>query len=101
MLESAINETVAPVALFGLGGIRLSSILGAAMANASRILAVDISLKKCETAEALGAIESVNPKDLDGLIQDVVVDLTGGVVDFSFERICNPDIMRSLEFHYS
>ena len=83
------------VAVFGLGGIGLSAIIGATMAKASRIIAIDINESKFELARKLGATECINPKDYDKPIQDVIVELTDGGVDFSFECIGNVNTMRS------
>ena len=85
----------ATVAVFGLGGIGLAVVQGAVMAKASRIIAIDVNPTKWEMAKALGATEFVNPKDYDRPIQQVLVDLTDGGVDFSFECIGNVNTMRS------
>ena len=83
------------VAVFGLGGIGLSVIIGAVMAKASRIIAIDINEEKFEIARKLGATDVVNPKNFDKPIQDVIVEMTDGGVDFSFECIGNVKVMRS------
>ena len=83
------------VAVFGLGGIGLAVIIGAALAKAGRIIAIDVNPEKFEIARQLGATDVVNPKDYDKPIQDVIVELTGGGVDFSFECIGNVKVMRS------
>ena len=83
------------VAIFGLGGIGLSAIIGATMAGASRIIGIDINESKYELAKQLGATDCINPKDFDKPIQEVIVEMTGGGVDFSFECIGNVDVMRS------
>lgn len=83
------------VAIFGLGGIGLSAVIGAAMAKASRIIAIDINESKFDLAKQLGATDCINPKHFDKPIQDVIVGLTDGGVDFSFECIGNVDVMRS------
>jgi S-(hydroxymethyl)glutathione dehydrogenase/alcohol dehydrogenase len=83
------------VAVFGLGGIGLAVIIGAAMAKARRIIAIDINPDKFEIARQLGATEVVNPKDHDKPIQEVIIEMTGGGVDFSFECIGNVKVMRS------
>ena len=92
--ELAIEEG-ATVAVFGLGGIGLSAVIGATMAKASRIIAIDINESKFELAKKLGATDFINPKDYDKPIQDVIVELTDGGVDYSFECIGNVDLMRS------
>ncbi|HBS24913.1 MULTISPECIES: S-(hydroxymethyl)glutathione dehydrogenase/class III alcohol dehydrogenase [Thalassospira] len=83
------------VAIFGLGGIGLSAIIGCKMAGASRIIAIDINEKKFELAKQLGATDCINPKDHDKPIQEVIVDMTDGGVEYSFECIGNVNIMRS------
>lgn len=83
------------VAVFGLGGIGLAVIIGAAIAKAGRIIAIDINPDKFEIARQLGATDAVNPKDHDGPIQDVIIKMTDGGVDFSFECIGNVKVMRS------
>ncbi|EPM69665.1 S-(hydroxymethyl)glutathione dehydrogenase, partial [Pseudomonas syringae pv. actinidiae ICMP 18804] len=83
------------VAIFGLGGIGLSAVIGAVKAKAARIIAIDINPAKFEIAKQLGATDCVNPKDFDRPIQEVIVDMTDGGVDFSFECIGNVQLMRS------
>jgi len=83
------------VAIFGIGGIGLSAIIGAAMAKASRIIAIDINESKFDLARQLGATDCINPKNFNKPIQEVIVDLTDGGVDYSFECIGNVDVMRS------
>nr|WP_199797686.1 S-(hydroxymethyl)glutathione dehydrogenase/class III alcohol dehydrogenase [Pseudazoarcus pumilus] len=95
VLNTAKVEPGATVAVFGLGGIGLAAIIGAVMAKASRIIAIDINPDKFEIARQLGATDCVNPKDFDAPIQQVIVDLTDGGVDYSFECIGNTQVMRA------
>lgn len=95
VLNTANVQAGDTVAIFGLGGIGLSCVQGAVMAKASRIIVVDINEDKFEMARMLGATDFVNPKNYDSPIQDVIVDLTDGGVDYSFECIGNVDVMRS------
>ncbi|WP_200867637.1 S-(hydroxymethyl)glutathione dehydrogenase/class III alcohol dehydrogenase [Commensalibacter papalotli (ex Servin-Garciduenas et al. 2014)] len=83
------------VAVFGLGGIGLSVIMGAKTAQAGRIIAIDINTDKFDLAKKLGATDCINPKDYQDSIQDVIIKLTNGGVDFSFECIGNVKVMRS------
>ncbi|PKR49664.1 S-(hydroxymethyl)glutathione dehydrogenase/class III alcohol dehydrogenase [Thalassospira marina] len=83
------------VAIFGLGGIGLSAIIGCQMAGAERILAIDINEKKFDLAKQLGATDCINPKNFDKPIQQVIVEMTDGGVDYSFECIGNVNVMRS------
>ncbi|MCE2593664.1 S-(hydroxymethyl)glutathione dehydrogenase/class III alcohol dehydrogenase [Motilimonas cestriensis] len=83
------------VAIFGLGGIGLSAIIGAKMAGANRIIGVDINESKFELAKQLGATDCINPNKFDKPIQEVIVEMTDGGVEYSFECIGNVDVMRS------
>jgi len=95
VMNTAKVEEGATVAIFGLGGIGLSAIIGAVMAKASRIIAIDINESKFDLARKLGATDCINPKNYDKPIQDVIVELTDGGVDYSFECIGNVNVMRS------
>ena len=95
VLNTAKVQEVDTVAIFGLGGIGLSAIIGARMAGAKRIIGIDINESKFELAKQLGATDLINPKNYDKPIQDVIVELTDGGVDYSFECIGNVDVMRS------
>ena len=95
VINTAKVEAGSVVAIFGLGGVGLGAIQGAVMAGASRIVAIDVNEEKEEFARSLGATDFINPKDHDSLIQEVVVDLTDGGVDYSFECVGNVDLMRS------
>lgn len=93
--NTAKVEPGSTVAVFGLGGIGLSVIQGAVLAKAERIIAIDINEDKFEMAKQLGATDFVNPKNYTDSIQEVIVELTDGGVDYSFECIGNTDLMRS------
>ncbi|NQZ89277.1 MAG: S-(hydroxymethyl)glutathione dehydrogenase/class III alcohol dehydrogenase [Colwellia sp.] len=95
VMNTAKVEEGATVAIFGLGGIGLSAVIGATMAKASRIIAIDINESKFELARKLGATDCINPKDYDRAIQDIIVELTDGGVDYSFECVGNVNLMRS------
>lgn len=94
VLNTAKVEPGSTVAIFGLGGIGLSCVQGAVMAKAGRIIVVDINEDKFEMAKMLGATDFINPKKYDAPIQDVIVELTDGGVDYSFECIGNVNLMR-------
>ena len=83
------------VAVFGLGGIGLAVVQGARLAGAARILAVDTNAGKFALARTMGATDCVNPKDHAKPIQEVIVEMTDGGADFSFECIGNVDVMRA------
>lgn len=95
VLNTAKVEPGSSVAIFGLGGIGLAAIIGAKMASAGRIIAIDINPAKRDVALSLGATDFINPKDYDKPIQDVIVELTDGGVDYSFECVGNVQLMRA------
>ncbi|OOF30022.1 S-(hydroxymethyl)glutathione dehydrogenase/class III alcohol dehydrogenase [Salinivibrio proteolyticus] len=94
VMNTAKVEKGDTVAIFGLGGIGLSAVIGARMAGASRIIGIDINESKFTLAKQLGATDVINPKDYDQPIQQVIVEMTDGGVDYSFECIGNVDVMR-------
>lgn len=83
------------MAVFGLGGIGLSVVQGARMAGAARILAIDINPAKFEFARQLGATDTIDLRAHDLPIQQVIIELTDGGVDYSFECVGNVELMRA------
>ncbi|MFK7872890.1 MAG: S-(hydroxymethyl)glutathione dehydrogenase/class III alcohol dehydrogenase [Oligoflexales bacterium] len=94
VLNTAKVTAGSTVAIFGLGGIGLSCIQGAVLAQADRIIGIDTNPKRFELAQQFGATECINPSDISGLLQEHIVEITDGGVDFSFECIGNVDVMR-------
>merc|ERR1712100_27583 len=82
--------------VFGLGGVGLSVLQGCRYQKASRIIGIDTNPSKFEMAKSLGATECLNPKVFpDKSIQQVLVELTDGGADFTFECIGNVNTMRA------
>jgi len=95
VLNTAKVRAGSTAAVFGLGGIGLSVIQGLVMAKAARIIAVDVNPAKFVIAKQLGATDFINPADQARPVQEVIVDLTDGGVDYSFECIGNVKTMRA------
>jgi len=70
-------------------------IQGAVMAGAERIIGIDVNPAKFGMAGQLGATDLVNPKDHGAPIHEVIVEMTNGGVDYSFECVGNVELMRS------
>jgi S-(hydroxymethyl)glutathione dehydrogenase/alcohol dehydrogenase len=87
--RTARVEVGSTVAVLGCGGVGLSAIQGAALAGASRIIAVDRLAEKLELARRFGATDLVNAAEADPV--DAVKRLTGGGVEYSFEAIGRKD----------
>ena len=85
VIHTAAVEPGATVAVIGCGGVGLSCVNGAAIAGASRVIAVDTVASKLQLAGNFGATDMVNASDGDAVQQ--VRDLTGGGVHYSFEAI--------------
>ncbi|HEU5427041.1 MAG TPA: S-(hydroxymethyl)mycothiol dehydrogenase [Actinocrinis sp.] len=64
------------VAVIGCGGVGGAAVMGARLAGAARIIAVDVDGRKLETAQRLGATHTVNSRDTDPI--EAVRELTGG-----------------------
>uniref|UniRef100_A0A8C9YEV1 Zgc:77938 n=1 Tax=Sander lucioperca TaxID=283035 RepID=A0A8C9YEV1_SANLU len=94
---AAINtgkvEKDSSCAVFGLGAVGLAAIMGCKVAGATRIIGVDINTAKFEKAKEFGASECVNPNQCSRPIQEVLVDMTGGGVDYALECVGSPGVM--------
>jgi S-(hydroxymethyl)glutathione dehydrogenase/alcohol dehydrogenase len=73
------------VAVIGAGGVGLNIIQGAALAGASRIIAVDLLENKLAAAKEFGATDVVDASSGDAVQQ--VQGITNGGVDYAFEAI--------------
>jgi S-(hydroxymethyl)glutathione dehydrogenase/alcohol dehydrogenase len=85
VIHTAAVEPGSTVAVIGCGGIGLSAINGAALAGASRIIAVDMVASKLELARKFGATDLVDASDGESVQK--VIEMTGGGVHYSFEAI--------------
>lgn len=105
-------EAGSTTAVFGCGAVGLAVIMGCKEAGAKRIIAVDINPDKWPVgeyyrqcimsifvliiiAQSFGATEFLNPKDHDRPTQQVLVELTDGGCDYTFECIGNVKTMVS------
>jgi alcohol dehydrogenase len=71
------------VAVVGLGGVGLSCLLGAIVAGAGRVLAVDVHDDKLALARQLGATDTFNAREADCVAR--ILAATDGGVDTAFE----------------
>ncbi|HEV8726424.1 MAG TPA: S-(hydroxymethyl)glutathione dehydrogenase/class III alcohol dehydrogenase [Candidatus Binatia bacterium] len=95
VLNTAKVRAGSTAAVFGLGGIGLSVIQGLVMAKAERIIAIDTNHAKFEIAKNLGATDFIVPQQNSRPVQEVIVEMTDGGVDYSFECIGNVNTMRA------
>ncbi|XP_063773878.1 all-trans-retinol dehydrogenase [NAD(+)] ADH4-like [Pseudophryne corroboree] len=94
-INTAKVEAGSTCAVFGLGGVGLSAVMGCKAAGATRIIGIDINKDKFPKALELGATECINPKDYDKPIQKVIAEKTNGGVDFSIECIGILEVMKA------
>jgi S-(hydroxymethyl)glutathione dehydrogenase/alcohol dehydrogenase len=92
VLNTAKVEPGSTVAVFGMGGVGLSVVQGAAIAGADQIIAVDTNPRKFELALQFGATETLDPADV-GDVAQAIIELTDGGADYSFECIGNVEVM--------
>jgi len=85
VVNTARMRPGASVAVVGLGGVGLNALLGAKMAGARKIVAVDLLDDKLALARQLGADETFNAGDAD--VVGAVRDATAGGVDYAFEMV--------------
>lgn len=81
------------VAVIGLGGVGLNGVLGAILAGAGQIIAVDINPAKLGLARQLGAHATVDASQADHVAQ--IRDLSDGGVDFAFELAGSAQALKS------
>lgn len=80
------------VAVYGCGGVGCSVVMGAKIAQAGKIIAVDVAENKLNWAKEFGATDVVDARKTDPV--EAIKELTGGNgVDYSFEAVGNPDTL--------
>ncbi|MFE0449759.1 S-(hydroxymethyl)mycothiol dehydrogenase [Streptomyces sp. NPDC058914] len=81
------------VAVIGCGGVGDAAVVGARLAGAAKIIAVDIDDRKLETARGLGATHTVNSEETDAV--EAIRELTGGFgADVVIEAVGRPETYR-------
>ncbi|HZX04336.1 zinc-dependent alcohol dehydrogenase family protein [Kribbella sp.] len=78
-------------AVFGLGGVGLSALLGAVLAGAHPIVAVDVVPAKLQLARELGATAVVDARDPDAV--DQVREATAGGAEYAFETVGSAKVL--------
>lgn len=78
------------VAVIGCGGVGVAAIMGAKLAGATTIIAVDIDQAKVDQAVKLGATHGVNSKETDPI--KAIQDLTNGFgADVVIDAVGRPE----------
>jgi len=91
VVNTARVEPGSSVAVFGLGGVGLSTVMGARAAGAETIFAIDLLPDKLELAAKVGATHLINASEEDSV--SLIKDLQNGV-DYSFESVGNELVLQ-------
>ena len=84
ILNTSRVQASSSVAVFGIGGIGLSAVLGASLVNAATIIAVDVFEHKLKQARQVGATHLINANQQDPLA--AILEISGGSgVDYAIE----------------
>jgi aryl-alcohol dehydrogenase len=92
VMNSLQPKPGASIAVFGVGTVGMSAVLGAVVCGCTTIIAVDINPARLEMARELGATHTVNASEVDPV--EAIRDITGGGAEFSLECIGNPKVLR-------
>ena len=82
----------ASIAVFGVGTVGMSAVLGAVVCGCTTIIAVDVNAERLEVAKELGATHAVNASEMDPV--EAIKDMTGGGAEYSLECVGNPKVLR-------
>jgi S-(hydroxymethyl)glutathione dehydrogenase / alcohol dehydrogenase len=94
VLNTAGVEPGSTVAVFATGGVGLSVVQGAVLANASQIIAVDLLDNKLDYASSFGATHAINASRQNAV--QAIRELTDGVgVDYAFDAIGDARVSRA------
>jgi len=93
----AVMNTLQPrpgasIAVFGVGPVGMSAVLGAVVCGCSTIIAVDIIPDRLEMAKELGVTHTVNAGEVDPV--EAIREITGGGAEFTLECVGNPNVLR-------
>ena len=80
------------IAIFGVGPVGMSAVLGAVVCGCTNIIAVDLSPERLEVAKELGATHTLNANEVNPV--EAILDLTGGGPNYSLECVGNPAVFR-------
>lgn len=91
VVNTAKIEPGSSVAVFGLGGVGLSTVMGARAAGAETIFAIDLLPDKLERATQVGATHTINAGEEDPV--QLIKDIQDGV-DYTFESVGNERVLQ-------
>ena len=93
----AVMNTLRPrpgasIAVFGVGTVGMSAVMGALVCGCTTIIAVDLHPARLETARELGATHTVNAGEADPV--EAIRGITGEGAEFTLECVGDPRVFR-------
>jgi aryl-alcohol dehydrogenase len=93
----AVMNTLSPrpgasIAIFGVGPVGISAILGAMVCGCTTIIAVDVLPDRLDKANEFGATHTIHAGEQDPV--ETIRDITGGGAEFTLECVGNPSVLR-------
>jgi len=95
VINTAKIKAGATVAVVGLGGIGMNALMGANLAGAKEIIAIDINHNKFESAKKLGATSVYDSSDEENI--NNIKAATNGGLDYVFETA---GVVQAMDFAY-
>lgn len=86
-------EADSSIAVFGAGSVGLSAVMAADVVGCSDIVAIDLKDARLETARELGATHTINPSDVEDVVE-AIRDHLGGGVQYSLENTGQSHVLR-------
>jgi aryl-alcohol dehydrogenase len=80
------------IAVFGVGSVGVSAVMGAMVCGCTTIIGVDINDGRLDAVRGFGATHGVNSAKEDPVAK--ILEITGGGVDFSLDCVGNPKVLR-------
>ncbi|MFN2492565.1 MAG: zinc-dependent alcohol dehydrogenase family protein [Pyrinomonadaceae bacterium] len=91
VLNTARVEAGASVAIFGLGGVGLSAVMGARAAGANPIIAIDCVDHKLKLSREVGATHTISAVSEDPVV--AIKEIAAGGADYVFESVGNERVL--------
>jgi len=91
VVNTARVEPGMGVAVFGLGGVGLSVVMGARAAGAYPLVAVDLLDSKLKLAQSVGATHTINARESDPI--EAIKEITTGGAHYTFESVGNEQVL--------
>ncbi len=92
VLNTAALRYGESAAVFGCGGVGLSAVMGARLAGAIPLIAVDVLDARIELAKELGATHGLNASKVNPV--EEIKKITGNGVDYAFECVGKAETLR-------